>query len=73
MLAGMDEELDVYTIEQAAEALGMSVGGIRLRIKRGDMIAQRIGARVLAIPGHEVRRWQEQGKLKPGPKRKASE
>ena len=56
------------TVQQAAEALGMSVRGIRERIERGEMQAERLGARVWAIPREEVERWRQLGRQKPGPK-----
>ena len=64
---GMDEYL---TVEEAAAALGMSARAIRNRIERGDMQAQRLGARLWAIPRAEVERWHERGRLHPGPKPK---
>ncbi len=60
--------MDGMTIADAARVLGMSENGIRRRIQRGDMVAERIGARLLVIPNHEVERWRSLGKLKPGPR-----
>jgi len=60
--------MEYMTVQQAAEALGMSVRGIRERIERGDMRAERLGPRLWAIPRDEVERWQAMGRQKPGPK-----
>ncbi len=60
--------MDYVTVWQAAELLGLSVRGIRERITRGEMRAERLGARVWAIPVAEVERWKVIGRLKPGPK-----
>jgi excisionase family DNA binding protein len=60
--------MDYMTVEEAAAALGLSVRAIRERIRRGDMRADRLGARVWAIPRDEVQKWQAIGRLKPGPK-----
>jgi excisionase family DNA binding protein len=65
--------MDEYTIAEAAQLLRMSVNGVRLRIRRGDMQARRIGARLLVIPASEVERWKQRGRLKPGPKPRAQE
>jgi excisionase family DNA binding protein len=56
------------TVQEAAEALGLSIRGVRERIERGEMQAQRMGARLWVIPRGEVERWRGRGKLKPGPK-----
>ena len=56
------------TVQQAAEALGLSRRGIQERIERGEMAAERMGARLWVIPVEEVERWKGKGKLKPGPK-----
>lgn len=60
--------MEYVTVGQAAGALGLSVRGIRERITRGEMRAERLGARVWAIPVSEVERWKLIGRLKPGPK-----
>lgn len=62
--AGMDE----ITVAAAAIALGVDESTIRARIRRGDMQATRIGARVLVIPASEVERWRAIGKARTGPK-----
>ena len=62
--------MEYMTVQQAAEALGMSRRGVQERIDRGEMRAQRLGARVWAIPVDEVERWKGLGRLKPGPKPK---
>ena len=56
------------TVQQAAEALGMSRRGVQERIERGEMRAERLGNRVWAIPREEVERWKALGRQKPGPK-----
>ena len=61
---------DYLTVIEAAAALGMSERALRNRIERGDMQAERAGARLLLIPRAEVERWQQIGRLKPGPKPK---
>ena len=58
--------MDGVTIAEAARVLGMSDNGIRRRIQRGDVVAERVGARLLVIPNHEVERWRSRGKLSPG-------
>ena len=60
--------MEYMTVREAAEALGMSMRGINERIERGDMRAERLGARVWAIPREEVERWRAIGRQKPGPK-----
>ena len=60
--------MDGVTIAEAARVLGMSENGIRRRIQRGDMVAERVGARLLVIPTHEVERWRKLGRQRPGPK-----
>ena len=59
---------DYLTVTEAAAVLGMSERALRNRIERGDMQAERAGARILLIPRAEVERWQQIGRLKPGPK-----
>ena len=59
--------MDGMTIADTARALGMSMSGVRRRIQRGDMAAERVGARLLVIPTHEVERWRQLGKRRPGP------
>ena len=61
----MDE---VMTVAEAAAMLGITPGAVRFRIARGDMKAQRVGARLLLIPVSEVERLRNAGKFKPGPK-----
>ncbi len=58
-----------FTIAEAAQALGITEGAIRKRVRRGEMQARRVGRRVLVIPASEVERWRGVGKLRPGPKR----
>ena len=60
--------MDGVTIAEAARVLGMSENGIRRRIQRGDMVAERVGARLLVIPTHEVERWRQLARQRPGPK-----
>lgn len=63
--------MNEMTIAEAAKALGMSEVGVRLRIRRGDMRARRMGARLWVIPAEEVERWRKLGKQRPGPKPRA--
>jgi excisionase family DNA binding protein len=56
------------TVIQAARTLGLSPAGIRRRIERGEMKAELISPRLYLIPAEEVERWQQLGKLKPGPR-----
>jgi excisionase family DNA binding protein len=65
--------VDYTTVQEAAEALGLSIRGVRERIERGEMQAQRMGARLWVIPRDEVERWRGRGKLKPGPKPRGKE
>jgi excisionase family DNA binding protein len=60
--------MDYMTVQQAAEALGMSRRGVQERIDRGEMQAERAGARLWLIPITEVERWKSMGRQKPGPK-----
>jgi excisionase family DNA binding protein len=64
---------DLYTVPQAAEALGVDQATINRRLHRGDMRGERIGPRLWLIPSGEVERWREIGKLRPGRKRKRAE
>jgi excisionase family DNA binding protein len=59
----------MLTVADAARELGMSARAILNRIQRGEMQAQRMGARLWVVPRVEVERWREVGRLKPGPKR----
>jgi excisionase family DNA binding protein len=61
----MDEYL---TVTQAAESLGLSTSGVRVRLERGVMLGRRIHPRLWLVPKSEVERWQQRGKLRPGPK-----
>ena len=58
------------TVQQAAEALGMSRRGVQERIERGEMRAERAGARLWLIAREEVERQRALGRRKPGPKPK---
>jgi excisionase family DNA binding protein len=60
--------MEYVTVQQAADELGLSLRGIRERIRRGDMRAERLGERVWAIPREEVERWKQLGRQRPGPK-----
>jgi excisionase family DNA binding protein len=62
--------MDEYSVQQAADALGLTESAIRKRIQRGEMAARRVGARMLLISKGEVERWQKLGKQRPGPKPK---
>jgi excisionase family DNA binding protein len=62
--------MEYVTVQQAATELGLSLRGIRERIRRGDMRADRLGERVWAIPREEVERWKQLGRQRPGPKPK---
>ncbi len=57
------------SVQEAADALGISRRGVLSRIERGEMQAQRIGSRVWLISRSEIERWRGLGKLRPGPKR----
>ena len=56
------------TVQEAAVALGMSRRGVQERIDRGEMKAERAGARLWLIPLAEVECWKALGRQKPGPK-----
>lgn len=64
--------MDVYTVAAAARELGITEQALRHRIRRGEVRAQRIGARLWVIEKEEVERWRNQGRLKPGRKRQGS-
>jgi excisionase family DNA binding protein len=63
--------MEYLTVTQAAAEFGMSPRGVRFRIERGEMAAERINPRLMLIPRAEVERWKELGRQKPGPKREA--
>ncbi len=62
------------TITEAAAELGLTTRALQLRVRNGEMRAERIGP-ILVIPKSEVERWKPIGKRKGGrpPKAKASE
>jgi excisionase family DNA binding protein len=60
--------VEYVTVQQAADELGLSVWGIRDRIQRGDMRAERLGQRMWVIPVEEVARWKELGRQRAGRK-----
>jgi excisionase family DNA binding protein len=60
--------MDYMTVTQAARELGLSVYGIRARIERGEIRAEKVSPRLLMIHREEIERWRGKGKLKPGPK-----
>ncbi|MGE3597360.1 MAG: helix-turn-helix domain-containing protein [Dehalococcoidia bacterium] len=60
-------------VPEAAQALGMSVSGVRTRLERGQMQGKRVGPRLWLIPRDEVERWKTLGRQKTGPKRKVQE
>jgi excisionase family DNA binding protein len=60
----------LLTVNEVAVRLGLTTEAVRLRIRRGDMKAERIGARLLLIQEREVKKWQQIGRLKTGPKPK---
>ncbi|MGD9890695.1 MAG: excisionase family DNA-binding protein [Dehalococcoidia bacterium] len=60
------------TIREAAAELGVTPRALQLRIKNGEMRAERIGS-FLLIPRAEVERWKEIGKRKGGRPRKAKD
>ena len=62
--------MDYLTVTQAATELGITPDGVRDRIQRGLMHAERVNPRLWMIPREEVERWRGKGKLKPGPKRR---
>lgn len=55
------------SVAEAAATLGVSARTVRNRITRGELRADRVGARVLLIPEREIAK-QPHGKLKTGPK-----
>lgn len=69
----MDAVDGYMTVTEAAQALGMTAGGLRSRLKRGDMTGKHVHARLWLIPVAEVERWKELGKQRTGPKPKARE
>ena len=62
--------MEYVTVTEAARELGLTVWGVRRRIERGEMHAERLGAKVWAIPRDELERWRGVGKLKAGRKPK---
>ena len=63
--------MEYLTVREAAVALGLSVLTVNARIERGEMKAERLGARIWAIPRTEVDRWKTIGRQKPGRKPRA--
>lgn len=53
------------TVQEAAEALRLSVPGIQRRLQSGRMRGEKIG-RDWTIPRAEVERWKIIGRQKPG-------
>ena len=66
--------VEYVTVPEAAAELGLTVWGVRRRIERGDMRAERLGAKVWAIPRQEVERWKARGRQRSGrkPKRQSA-
>ena len=62
--------MEYLSVSEAAGELGLSVWGVRDRIERGDVRAERLGTSVWAIPRAEVERWKALGRKKPGRKPK---
>ena len=62
--------MEYMTVSEAARELGMSPHGIRDRIERGEMRAERAGVRVWLIPRAAVERWRQLGRQRTGPKPK---
>jgi len=60
--------MDYMTVTEAAQALGLSVHGVRARIERGELRADRPSPRLWLIPREEVERVRAEGRHKPGPK-----
>jgi len=56
------------TVQEAAAELGLSVRAVLNRIERGELHAERMGARLWVIPASEIARQRAIGRLKPGPK-----
>lgn len=54
------------TVTQAAEELGITPRAVLLRIKNGEMRAERVGPRATLIPRDEIERWKAVGKRKGG-------
>lgn len=46
----------IYTVAEAADAIGMSVTFVRKRIKSGEMSAHRLGA-TIRIKGSDLQSW----------------
>jgi excisionase family DNA binding protein len=62
--------MEYLSVSEAARELGLTVWGVRGRIERGNMRAERLGTHVWAIPRAEVERWRALGRQKPGRKPK---
>lgn len=60
------------TVTEAAAVLGVTPRAVQRRIKRGEMIAERMGP-ILVISATEVDRWKPVGKRKGGRPRKVRE
>ena len=56
------------TLTEAARRLGVDTSTIRHRLRRGDMVGEKVGPRAWLITTEEVERWERIGKLKRGPK-----
>lgn len=60
------------TVTEAAAVLGLSVAAVRRHVQMGRIRGERVGSRMWLIPKEEVDRWKGIGKLKRGPKPRAT-
>lgn len=56
------------SVDEAAQAIGISRNALYDRIAAGLVRAERIGSRVWLVPADEVERLKGTGRLKTGPK-----
>jgi excisionase family DNA binding protein len=60
-------------LSEAAQELGLTRRALIARIARGEMAAERVHEKLWLVSRDEVERQRKLGRLKPGPKPRASE
>ena len=63
-----DQEQPEMTVQEAADALGISVRGVQYRLKRGLLPGRSVAGRVWFIPREAVEQAKAAGRIPPGPK-----
>lgn len=64
--------MEYLTVGQAAMVLDVDMRTLRHRLEKGQMAGERVTNRLWMIPVAEVERWKAIGKMKPGPKPRAT-